>query len=62
MASMFAAIFMFALGVAVVLAGMQVLFMATVQDTRLKLYGCVLLGILCIAGGITLACVPWSIA
>lgn len=62
MSSIFAAVFFFALGVTVVLAGLQMFMFATTQATYPKLCACVLLAIACIAGGCTLAYLPWSLA
>lgn len=61
MASIFAVIFFLALGIAVAVAGIQLFLMATTQQTCLMLCTYALLAIACVAGGITLACVPWSV-
>lgn len=62
MASIFALIFFLALGIAVVVAGIQLFLMAITQQTCLMLCTYVLLAIACVAGGVALAYLPWSLA
>lgn len=53
---------MFALGVAMVLAGIQIFIIAAGQDTYFKVSWCTFMGIVCVAGGIALAYMPWGCA
>ncbi|MDK8896896.1 hypothetical protein QP999_02930 [Corynebacterium sp. MSK004] len=62
MTSIAAVIFMFALGVAMVLAGIQIFIIAAEQDTYFKVSWCTFMGIVCVAGGIALAYMPWGCA
>lgn len=53
-----AIIFMSTLGAALILAGAGIAMLSTVQDSRIKLYCCVILGILCMIAGLGLVFAP----
>lgn len=53
-----AIIFMSTLGAALILAGVGIAMLSTVQDSRIKLYCCVTLGIVCIIAGLGIVCAP----
>lgn len=53
-----AIIFMSTLGAALILAGVGIAMLSTVQDSRIKLYCCVILGIVCIIAGLGIVCAP----
>ncbi|KKO80648.1 hypothetical protein WU87_03335 [Corynebacterium minutissimum] len=53
-----AIIFMSTLGAALILAGVGIAMLSTVQDSRIKLYGCVILGIVCIIAGLGIVFAP----
>ena len=53
---------MFALGLAMVLAGIQIFIIAAEQETYFKVSGYTFMAIVCIVGGIALAYMPWGCA
>lgn len=58
MPEILATIFMSTLGAALILAGAGIAMLSTLLDSRIKLYCCVTLGILCMIAGMGLVFAP----